>query len=191
MTFLKETYYQEKLVKLSINGEDIQSRVFEDCEFDNCSFGGSRFEKCRFLNCKFVECDVSNIIPMNCEFREVGFIKCKAIGIDWTKTQKIIKLSFSECLLNYSNFRLLKLPEITMVKCEAKEVDFIEADLTGGDFKNTDFDQSVFFKTNLTKVDFSRATNYSIDIKTSTVTNARFSLPEAMSLLYNFDIVIE
>jgi uncharacterized protein YjbI with pentapeptide repeats len=78
-----------------------------------------------------------------------------------------------------------------MVKCEAKEVDFIEADLTGGDFKNTDFNQSVFFKTNLTKVNFSRATNYSIDIKTSTVTNARFSLPEAMSLLYNFDIIIE
>jgi len=191
MGFLKEFYYQEKLVKHSFSSEDIQSRVFEECEFNNCSFIGCKFEKCRFLNCKFIDCDLSTIIPMNCHFTEVQFIKCKAIGIDWTKTQKIKNLSFSECLLNYSNFRLLKLPEIKMVKCEAKEVDFIETDLSDGDFKNTDFEQSIFFKTNLTNADFSRATNYFIDIKTNTLNKTRFSLPEALSLLNNSDIIIE
>ena len=109
MAFLKETYFQEKLDKHSFTEETLQSMVFEECEFTNCSFIGSRFENCRFLNCKFIECDLSTIIPMNCQFTEVQFTKCKAIGIDWTKTQKIKKLSFSECLLNYSNFRLLKL----------------------------------------------------------------------------------
>ena len=51
-----------------------------------------------------------------------------------------------------------------MINCEAKEIGFIESDLTNGDFKDTDFEKSVFFKTNLTNADFSRATNYSIDI---------------------------
>ena len=191
MAFLEEVYYQEKLIKHSFSEEDIQSRVFEECEFINCSFIGCKFEKCRFLNCKFIECDLSTIIPMNCQFTEVQFIKCKAIGIDWTKAQRIKKLSFSECLLNYSNFRLLKLAGIKIIKCEAKEVDFIEVDLSDGDFKNTDFEQSVFFKTNLTKADFSGARNYLIDIKTNTLKKTRFSLPEAMSLLTNLDIIIE
>ena len=128
---------------------------------------------------------------MNSEFREVKFVSCKAIGADWTKAEKIKELSFSDCLISYSNFRLLKLPKISMIKCEAKDVDFIEADLSGGDFRNTDFENSVFFKTNLTDADFTEAVNYSIDVKNCVLTNARFSLPEALSLLYNLDIIIE
>ena len=89
MGFLKEAYYQEKLVKLSFSGEDIQSRVFEECEFNNCSFINCKFENSKLLNCTFIECDLSNIIFMDCRFTEVRFIKCKAIGIDWTKTQTI------------------------------------------------------------------------------------------------------
>ncbi|MFC1991736.1 pentapeptide repeat-containing protein [Chloroflexota bacterium] len=191
MAFLRVTNSQEKWVKHSFTEDDMQFRVFDECEFNNCSFIGFKFEECRFLNCKFTECDLSNIIPMNCHFIEVRFTKCKAIGIDWTKTEKIIKMSFSECLLNYSNFRLLKLPEIKMVKCEVKEVDFIETDLSDGDFKNTDFNQSIFFKTNLTNADFKGATNYSIDFTTNTLKQTRFSLPEAISLLNNSDIIIE
>lgn len=191
MSSLKETYYQKKWVKHSFTEKDIQSRVFQECQFNNCSFTDCKFENSKLLNCTFIECDLSNIIPMNCQFTEVRFIKCKAIGIDWTKAQQIRQLSFSECSLNYSNFRLLKLPGIKMVKCEAKEVDFIETDLRNADFKNTDFEQSIFFKTNLTNADFSRATNYFIDIKTNTLRKTRFSLPEALSLLSNLDIIIE
>jgi uncharacterized protein YjbI with pentapeptide repeats len=78
-----------------------------------------------------------------------------------------------------------------MVKCQAKEIDFIETDLSSGDFKDTDFEKSVFFKTNLTDTDFRGAINYSIDVNTCNLKKARFSLPEALSLLYNLDIVVE
>ncbi|MFC1921597.1 pentapeptide repeat-containing protein [Chloroflexota bacterium] len=191
MDFSKEVYYQEKLTRHSLIKETVESRVFEECEFNNCSFIDCTFEKCRFLDCTFNECDLSNIIPMNCEFREVEFTKCKAIGIDWTRSEKLKELNFSECLINYSNFRLLKLPDIKMTKCEAKEMDFIETDLSNGDFRNTDFEKTMFFKTNLTSADFTRATNYFIDVKTNTLKKTRFSLPEAMSLLDSLDIIIE
>ena len=78
-----------------------------------------------------------------------------------------------------------------MVKCEAKEIDFIETDLSDGDFKNTDFEKSLFFKANLTDADFRGASNYSIDIKTNILKRTRFSLPEALSLLESLDIIIE
>ena len=191
MDLSKDAYYQEKLVKLTYTKEHILSKVFEECEFSNCTFIDCKFEKCKFPNCKFNECNLSAIIPMNCQFIEVEFSRCKVIGADWTKAQKIQGLNFLECQLNYSNFRLLKLPKVKMVKCEAKEIDFIETDLSDGDFKNTDFEKSLFFKANLTDADFRGASNYSIDIKTNILKRTRFSLPEALSLLESLDIIIE
>ena len=191
MSFTQSLYSGEQFKKRSFSNIDIQSIVFEDCEFENCSFLECRFDGCRFVNGTFSECDLSNFVPVNCEFREVDFLKCKIIGADWTKVKSIRMLSFSECFLNYSNFRMLKLEKIRIVRCEAKDVDFIEADLTGGDFKGTDFDQSIFFKTILSKANLAGAKNYSIDIKNNTLKETHFSLPEALSLLHNSDIIID
>ena len=191
MDLSKDAYYQERFVKLSCTQENIRSKVFEECEFNNCSFIDCKFEKCRFLNCKFHDCYLSAITPVSCHFIEVEFSKCKVMGVDWAKAQRIRELRFYECQINYSNFRLLKLPKIKIVKCEAKEIDFIEADLSGGDFRNTDFEKSLFFKANLTNADFRGATNYSIDIKTNILKRTRFSLPEALSLLDSLDVIIE
>ena len=128
---------------------------------------------------------------MDSRFIDVTFTKSKVIGFDWTKAQKIQDLVFNNCQINYSNFKLLKLPKVKIMGCEAKEVDFIETDLTGGDFKNTDFEKSRFFKANLTEADFKGARNYFIDVKNTTLKQTRFSLPEAMVLLNSLDIIIE
>jgi fluoroquinolone resistance protein len=191
MDFNRDSYYQEKLAKIVSNGEHFKARRFEECEFTNCSFSGCKFEECKFLNCKFNDCDLSSVGVIRSHFIEVEFFRSKMIGIDWTKAQRISDLSFKECLVNYSNFRLLKIPKLIMVKCEAKEADFIETDLTDGDLSKTDFEKSVFFKTNLTGTDLRGATNYAIDVKTNILKKTRFSLPEAMSLLYTLDIIID
>ncbi len=78
-----------------------------------------------------------------------------------------------------------------MVKCEAHEVDFTETDLNHGDFKNTDFAGSRFFKTNLAYADFKGALNYYIDSQNNTFKQTRFSLPEAICLLKSMDIILE
>jgi uncharacterized protein YjbI with pentapeptide repeats len=128
---------------------------------------------------------------MNSEFREVKFTNCKTIGIDWTRAGKIKELNFSECLVNYSNFRLLKLPKTVMKKSEVKDVDFIETDLKDSNLTGSNFENSTFFKTNLSGVDLTHATNYIIDVKNNTLKKTRFSLPEALSLLSNLDIIVE
>ena len=78
-----------------------------------------------------------------------------------------------------------------MVNCEAKEVDFIETDLSKGDFHQTDFENSRFFKTNLSSANFKGSKNYSIDVKANILKKTRFSLPEVLLLLNSLDIIIE
>jgi uncharacterized protein YjbI with pentapeptide repeats len=120
-----------------------------------------------------------------------SFSGSKVIGLDWTKAQHIEGISFDNCQLNYSNFRMLKLKKLKMTGCEAKEADFTEADLSAGDFSNTDFEKSIFFKTNLNAADFTGARNYYIDARVNTLKKAKFSLPEALSLLDGLGVVIE
>jgi uncharacterized protein YjbI with pentapeptide repeats len=55
-------------------------------------------------------------------------------------------------------------------------------------FTGTDLTDSLFLTTDLTEADLSSATNYQIDARQNTIQNARFSLPEAMSLLHGLDI---
>jgi uncharacterized protein YjbI with pentapeptide repeats len=72
----------------------------------------------------------------------------------------------------------------------ALDVDFREADLSQADFAGTDLSDSMFVNTDLTEADLSRARNYHIDPSQNVLRQARFSLPEAMSLLYSLDIVL-
>jgi uncharacterized protein YjbI with pentapeptide repeats len=191
MSFVEESYFQEKFAKLSVTGETIHEKTFEQCEFNACSFIECRFEKCRFLNCTFNSCVVSAVDLTNSRFIDPKFAKSKVLGIDWTKTKEISEPAFNECQINYSSFKMLKIPRTKIIKCEAKEADFTETDLTDGDFKNTDFEHSRFFKTNLTRADFKGACNYLIDVRTNTIKKACFSLPEAMGLLNGLDIFVE
>jgi fluoroquinolone resistance protein len=117
--------------------------------------------------------------------------------VDWTKagdaviSKLFLSVHFDDCLLNYAAFFGLTLRRSRFAGCIAREVDFREADLTEAVCTRTDFTGSKFHHTNLTKADFRHATAYTINPATNTVTKARFSLPEAVSLLNGFDIVIE
>jgi uncharacterized protein YjbI with pentapeptide repeats len=69
-------------------------------------------------------------------------------------------------------------------------VNFAETDLTEADCTRTDFSEGRFLHTNLTEADFTGAAHYAIDATTNTLSKTKFSLPEAMSLLYSLDIVL-
>jgi fluoroquinolone resistance protein len=191
MTFTAIEYYRGNFANLSLEKGAIEAKVFDECEFNRCSFIETNFNRCKFRNCSFIECILSAVVPMNARFSQVKFTGCKVIGLDWTKTQYLEDLEFSGCQISYSNFKLLKIPRIKIVNCEAKEVDFSETDLTGADLKNSDFEKSRFFKTNLSSADLKGARNYFIDIKNNTLKKTRFSLPEALSLLNSLDIIID
>ena len=191
MGFTEKSYFQRTFRAVVLTNETIEGIEFEECEFNKCSFVNCVFEACKFLGCKFIECRLSAIKPSHTKFVETKFFTSQVIGCDWTKADAIEGLEFTDCKLNYSNFRLLRPQRLKFVNCEAKEIDFIETDVSGAVFTGTDFENSRFFKTNLTNADFKGAKNYMIDARNNTLKKTKFSMPEVLSLLNGLDIIIE
>jgi fluoroquinolone resistance protein len=193
----KQQYEKQRFSKLSEQGVRFTSIEFTNCEFDRCSLGECVFYRCSFTHCRFHNCDLGVIQVPNSRFLEVEFSDCRVTGVDWTRagdttlSKLPLSVGFQRCLIDYSTFFGLQLKGSRFVECTAHEADFSEADLTEADCQKSDFAGSKFLHTNLTKANFVGAFNYGINPAANTVKQARFSLPEAVSLLSGFDLVIE
>ena len=73
----------------------------------------------------------------------------------------------------------------------AREVDFTGTNLTRANLGKTDFLGSRFADTDLRYADLSKAVNYAIDPTTNRLKKTVFSMPEAVSLLSAFDIILK
>ncbi len=188
-------YASQEFRGLSLQGQKLQSAEFDSCTFIKCGFHETRFERCKFRECRFQGCDLSLARFNACTLTYARFEDCQLVGINWTETAPAksflhAPLYFAGCALNHSVFTGLNLRSMVMTKCVAIDVDFAQCDLTRADCRDTDFAESRFMDTNLTEADFTGATNYAIVASRNTLKKTKFSLPEAMSLLYNLDIVL-
>ncbi len=182
---------------VEIKESRVQMKEFTSCTFVKCNFNGTYFQRCRFRDCTFVACDLSLINVKDSTFLNTRFAESKLIGINWTQSEWAAgsllakPVDFQNCVLNFSSFMGLNLTKVIMVNCVAHEVSFEDANLTYADLSGTDFENSRFANTNLTGADFSTATNYMISPALNTLKKTKFSLPEAMSLLRNLDIILD
>ncbi|WP_199613752.1 pentapeptide repeat-containing protein [Paenibacillus alkalitolerans] len=189
-----ETEYDGEIIKdVEFSAQQLESIIFYNCIFENCDFSETAFKSCKFNDCEFKKCILSVIGVKDCSFSNVTFNKSKIMGVNWSesKWKKMASgctLQFDECNLSHSTFIGLNLKGILVRNSVSRDVDFRESDLTNADFQYTDLTGSIFMNTNLTNADFCHATNYSISVTTNKTKNARFMLPEAMSLLYCLDI---
>lgn len=171
-------------------------KAFLRCTFEACSFNETEFISCRFVDCCFSNCDLSLIKVKDSKFSEVHFYDSKLIGVNWAQANwpTVLlnsPLEFSMCALNHSTFIGESLPGIKIIDCTATDVDFRECNLTKADFTGTDLSDSLFHRTDLTEANLRDAYNYQIDPGKNILTGARFSLPEAISLLINMDIYLD
>ena len=190
MIFDKDYYHKGRFSKIHLENEKLSKIEFENCTFTNSTFISCIFQKCEFTDCVFKNCVISALIPTNSRFSNIKFEDSKVTGIDWTRATKIESLIFKNCQLDYSNFRMLKLPKISMTDCQIHDADFTDCDLTEANFSRSDLKNTRFFKTNLTKTNFNNAIGYDINTQHNIVKNAQFSLPEALNLLSSLDIKI-
>lgn len=193
--FTEDEYYNETFSDLEWANEELSSVRFYDCTFRNCDFNEAALKVCKFSGCAFESCNLNFIKVTDSEFADVTFVACKVVGVNWTeadwpRTAGRRMLSFDRCTISHSTFIGLKLPGCAFVDCLAKDADFREAELDGTSFAGTDLTESLFGDTSLIGADFTRATGYSINPTKNRIRNAKFSLPEATSLLYNMDIEI-
>jgi uncharacterized protein YjbI with pentapeptide repeats len=85
----------------------------------------------------------------------------------------------------------LNLEKMAMKNCIAHDVSFEDSNLSFVDCSGTDFENCRFARTNLTSADLRGAKNYNIDPILNTLKKTKFSMPEAMSLLYNLPIILD
>lgn len=191
-----QTHHTDQVFKeVHMERGQLLSSEFYDCVFIDCSFVESVFRHCRFVNCAFQACDLSLIQIPESKFSSTRFENSKVIGVNWTQadwaaTRLGDPIGFFKCAISHSTFIGLRLRGIQIRDCVAVDVDFREADLSQADFSDTDLSKSMFGDTNLTQADLRRARNYYIDPGQNVLRQAKFSLPEAMSLLYSLDIVL-
>lgn len=190
----KQTAYTEQLFKsVDLRQKGLNSKKFYDCTFIKCDFSETVFKECSFYDCVFEGCNLSLMSIRGCSYSNVVFKDSKVIGVNWTeavwpKIKIDSPLQFLKCAISHSTFLGLSLREIRIRECNAENVDFRDADLTRADFACTDLTGSLFMKTILNEADFASAKNYTIDVALNSVKKAKFSLPQAMSLLYSLDI---
>jgi uncharacterized protein YjbI with pentapeptide repeats len=192
----EQTHYADRTFEgVRLERADLVRSEFYDCSFTRCSFAGTTFRRCRFVNCVFEHCDWSLVQVVGSTFSGVRFEESKAIGMDWTQadwsaTRLGDPIGFTKSIVSHSTFIGLRLHGLQMRDCIAVDVDFREADLSHADFRGSDLAESLFGSTNLTEANLTGARNYDIAPGQNILKQARFSLPEAMSLLFSLDIVL-
>jgi uncharacterized protein YjbI with pentapeptide repeats len=189
--FLDSFYEGSCFSGLSCRELELRDVEFFQCRFVGCAFFQSIFQQCHFEQCVFDKCDLSMMKATGSRLIDVRFLKSKMLGIDWTLVAIPMTVAFQESNISHSSFQRLSLQKMELTECVAHEVDFMGANLTKATFAQTDFLGSRFVNTNLSGANFSRATNYAIDPTANRLKKAIFSLPEAMSLLSAFDIVLK
>lgn len=187
------SYLSQHFKDLDWSEKNVDSTEFDNCTFSGCNFSHASFTQCKFHECHFIRCNLSLLKVAKCSFFDTFFEETKAIGINWTHAawpniKLVSPLRFNKCILNDSSFLGLSLAEMIMTECKAHDVDFRDADFTEADFSHTEFTNSLFNKTILKEANFAEAINYNINIFQNDVKRAKFTLPEAMSLLQHLDI---
>lgn len=190
------SYNGETFKRIEQSGKKIRETRFSGCTFNRCIFTETAFLACQFLECQFVDCTMKMMKVEDSTFSHVSFRHCNLLGVDWTAANwsqwatKLHALVFEGCGLEYTIFLGLDLRKMQMKGCAAREANFAEADLSEADLGDTDLSGAVFVNTKLTKTSFVGAKNYTLSLLDNKAAGARFSMPEAIRLLHNLNIVI-
>lgn len=181
ITFTKENY----------EGLDIGFQRFIDCTFNGCNLSKTTFLECDFQGCTFHNCDMSLMAIRKCSFKKIKLSSSKAIGINWSDAANPFTIECIDSNISYSTFAGKAIKKAVFKGCKVHEVDFTQCNLAEADFSKTDLTDSRFVHCDLSQADFSNAISYNIDLKTNKVKGAIFSMPEAMTLLDSFGIVVQ
>lgn len=185
--FSEQTFTSQDFAEASLRGNH-----YDECHFANCDFTNADFGQASLENCSFESCNLDRVKVINAKWQEVSFKACRLSGIDFEDISKMLfSVSFENCQLSYSHFKDLKIPKTCFLNCEIKECDFVAVDLSGSWFTGSSLVGSNFERCNLSKANFRNAYGYRFDPWNNQIKKARFSSPEVLSLLDQFDIAID
>lgn len=180
----------------SIEGSDfthtsLAEQAFVNCIFQKCNFTESVWHNAKFQSCLFKECNLSLLKIDGCRLQEIIFEDCKVVGVNFFKCDThFFSIKARNNFFQYCNFADLNMKQVSFYGSKIKDCHFTATSLIEADFGETDLSGTVFHNCDLTKSDFCGAKNYAIDVRTNKVKKAKFSFPEAISLLQGLEIDI-
>jgi fluoroquinolone resistance protein len=190
---LKRQYFEEECFKPDTVGKVSAAKPgeFIDCEFIGVDLQQYSFKSSRFVNCSFNQCNISNVEVTGSTFIDPHFTNCKVAGVNFASCNEVRGPQFINSLLDYSVFQGQGCEHIFAQDCSFKDADFSDANIKNSLFSNCNFLNANFNGADLRGSDLRTATNYRINPGLSKIKGAKFSLPEAMSLLDGFEIILE
>lgn len=171
--------------------EDLEGISFYGCLFQNCSFQSRRLTECVFDDCTFVGCNLSLVTMDGAIFTGAEFRDCKLLGLNWSGTGGFLSASYSGCLMENNAFSDMNLSRFRFSSCRLTASTFSNTRLRNAVFDDCDLSQCRFHNADLSFADFRTSRNYFVNAEANTLNKTRFSLPEAVSLLANLNIVID
>jgi uncharacterized protein YjbI with pentapeptide repeats len=188
----KAPQVNKTFTKVDYSDKDLTFSEFDSCVFIDCNFSKGDLSNIEFLDCRFEGCDFSMVKLNNSGLKNISFTGCKLLGTDFTRCKEfLLSFRFEKCSLDFSTFHGKKIQKTIFKDCSIKEVDFSFTDLTASVFLNCDLTRSVFQQTIIEKVDFRTANNYSFDLESNRIKNAKFSVSGIIGLLDKYQIIIE
>lgn len=171
--------------------EDIEDVAFYKCTFVNSNFQSRRLIDCSFDDCEFIRCNLSVIEIHSSVFTGVTFSDCKMVGVNWAGTGGFLSAVFEGCIMHNNVFVDMNLSKYRFTSCMLSESTFSNTKLRYSVFDDCDLSRCQFHQADLTGADFSTSCNYYMNAEVNTLSKTIFSLPEAVSLLGNLDIVLK
>lgn len=191
MKFEDANYLDEAFEEVSLISERLEDKEFVNCCFRYCDFTKTVFDNCFFDDCTFEQCELNMIGVAGCRFRNCTIIESRALAIDWERVSTPFMINFKYSLLNHALFWRVDLQQCSFLSCQLQEAMFEQSLLQKVKLIDCDFAGASFKDCDLSAADFSQAQNYDIDLRLNKAKKTIFTLPEAISLLQNLDIVIK
>ena len=156
---------------------DFTEETFYDCDFSDCTFIDCTFENCKLdhsvlSECQFIRCTITGLKTTMSRAKFTELQNCTLNNIDWLSLQG--DGSFAD-------------PIEKLQDCRLKYNTFTEMNLTKFNFAGNEIQRSMldteFYQCDMRKANFKEASGYKVDIFGCKLQDAKFSLPEAVSLL--------
>ena len=117
-----------------------------------------------------------------------GLVSCTLNNIDWMSLQGDGAFadpieSLRDCRLKYNTFTEMNLTKFKFAGSVIQRSMFAKCNLVSADFEKCDLLDTEFFQCDMRKANFKEASGYKVDIFGCKLQDAKFSLPEAVSLL--------
>lgn len=190
---MQDAYSQDETFdRIDFSQNPLIKGEYENCIFNSCNFADSNLNGFKFIECEFNGCNLSMAKLEKTTFQDIKFKDCKMLGLHFDSCNDFgLSFSVKNCQLNHSSFYKTKIKKTYFKDCQLLDVDFTECNLSSSLFENCILTGATFDYSNLEKVDFRTAANYSIDPENNKIRNAKFSISGIPGLLDKYDIEIE